>query len=89
MKITRIGQKHCLVISHDDGVNILVSHTTPVACYIPGIGYLRTTERYSVTTTRHVNQWCQSAKLVPQEVINQINDNPDQARDYLPNHLAS
>lgn len=41
-----------------DGTRILFSHGIPVAAYIPAQnGYVRTNQRYSVTSTRHVNEW--------------------------------
>ena len=40
-----------------DGVQILISYATPVAAFIPGRGYFRSSRRYSVTTSRQVNEW--------------------------------
>lgn len=40
-----------------DGSVVFVSYETPVAAFIPGSGYYRTTERYSVTTSKHITQW--------------------------------
>jgi hypothetical protein len=38
-------------------LTILFSYQTPVACHIQGRGFFRTSEKYSNTTTRHVNTW--------------------------------
>lgn len=44
-------------IQKTNGTIVLISYTTPVAAFVQGQGFFRTTERYSVTTTRHVNKW--------------------------------
>ena len=36
---------------------VLFSYSTPVAAFVPGIGYVRTTEHYSSTTTRHITRY--------------------------------
>lgn len=40
-----------------DGRQVLLSYGTPVAVFVPGKGYLALDHRYSVTTSRHVNQF--------------------------------
>lgn len=45
------------VVSTDNGAEVLFSYRTPVAAFIPGRGYVRTKTRYSVTTSKHINQW--------------------------------
>lgn len=40
---------------------ILFSYKTPVACHISGQGYFRTTKKWSVTTSRHINKWLDGA----------------------------
>lgn len=56
---------------------ILYSYSTPVA--MKGIDgwYYRATEKYSVTTSRHINQWLRSndamdAEYVTQERLNEL-----------------
>lgn len=41
----------------EDGTRFLVSYSTPVAAFIPEIGYLRTNEWFSQTTSKHINKW--------------------------------
>lgn len=41
----------------NDNATVLVSYTTPVAAFVQGQGFLRCSERYSVTTTKHINKW--------------------------------
>ena len=36
---------------------ILFSYKTPVAYHETGIGYAKTSKRWSNTTSRHINQW--------------------------------
>ena len=36
---------------------ILFSYRTPVAAYVFGRGYVSTEKWWSVTTSRHINQW--------------------------------
>jgi hypothetical protein len=51
-----------------DGRVVLRSYDTPVAAHIPGVGYVQTERKYSVTTSRHVNQFTHKrAKVVPHE----------------------
>lgn len=40
-----------------DGRIVLYSYDVPVAAFIPNRGYVGTSKRYSVTTSRHVNQF--------------------------------
>ena len=44
-------------ITLQDGTQILVSYSTPVACFIPSLGYARTETKHSVTTSKHINKW--------------------------------
>ena len=42
---------------------ILFSYKTPVAaCMNDGSGFIRTSKRWSVTTSRHINKWLEGAK---------------------------
>lgn len=36
---------------------ILFSYRTPVAYHLEGVGYAKTSKFWSVTTSRHINQW--------------------------------
>jgi hypothetical protein len=44
-------------IEFADGRELLTSYGVPVAGFVPGRGYVRTVERYSVTTSKHVNAY--------------------------------
>ena len=47
-----------------NGVKVLFSYNTPVACWINGQFY-KTNKRWSVTTSKHVNKWvCSDNSLI-------------------------
>ena len=39
------------------GMEVLFSYRTPVAAFIPGRGYIKTSEKHSATTSKHINKW--------------------------------
>lgn len=61
MKLKQVGSNMTELRLDDaegfDAVHILFSYETPVAAWVCGQGFLRTSERYSQTTTRHINKW--------------------------------
>ena len=61
MEVRAIGSNQTEVET-SDGTRVLVSYNTPVAAYIVGRGYVRTSEHYSKTTTAHINKWLDGAK---------------------------
>ena len=68
MKVTSLGRNKTQIETQDK--IILVSYQTPVAAWIKGRGYLRTSEYHSVTTSRHINEWLaeqNAAKVTPVE----------------------
>ena len=71
MKLIPLGSNKNTV-RFNDGTEVFFSYQTPVAAYVPTQGYMRTTQRYSVTTTKHINQWLNGAdvEMVDQEFIN-------------------
>ena len=50
-----------------DGREVLLSFGVPVAAFVPGRGYLRSTEYHSVTTSKHANAYAgkESPKVEP------------------------
>ena len=73
MKLTPIAANQNL-ISYNDGTEVFFSYSTPVAGYSPRLGYVRTKEWYSSTTTRHINKYLGELHYleVPQETINEL-----------------
>ena len=61
-----------MTVLDKNGDEILFSYETPVAVYDQQRGeYLRTEQKFSSTTSRHINKWIGSAVSisVPQNVI--------------------
>lgn len=77
MKINPVGSNQT-EIEKPDGTTILFSYKTPVAAFVPGKGALCSLKKYSVTTSKHVNQavarWGATRTNVDQGVIDQISD---------------
>ena len=73
MKLTPIAANRNIV-SYDDGTEVFFSYSTPVAGYSPALGYVKTANWYSSTTTRHINKYLGVIKAdeVPQEIINNL-----------------
>jgi len=53
----RTIQNNLTVCAFDNGAEIAYSYETPVAGFSPGLGYFRTSQKFSVTTSRHVNKY--------------------------------
>jgi hypothetical protein len=73
MKLTPIAANRN-VISYNDGTEVFFSYSTPVAGYSNELGYVRTEDWYSSTTTRHINKYLgiNEATKVPQQTINEL-----------------
>ena len=56
MKINKLGPNQT-ELELQDGKIVFFSYRTPVAALVPGRGWLKTRTKYSVTTSKHVNQW--------------------------------
>ncbi|MBM4225076.1 MAG: hypothetical protein FJ167_09865 [Gammaproteobacteria bacterium] len=56
MKVQPIGSNKTEV-ELADGTCVLFSYSTPVAALVPGKGWIRTTTKWSVTTSKHINAW--------------------------------
>jgi len=50
-----------------NGCTILFSYETPVAAYTPTQGYVRTSKKWSVTTSKHINKWLRSQDAEAEE----------------------
>ncbi len=55
MKLNVVGSNQTELVKAD-GTTVLFSYNTPVAVFVPGRGTLCSTKKYSMTTSRHVNQ---------------------------------
>ena len=56
-----------------DGTSVLFSYKTPVAALTDN-GYYRTSTKWSVTTSRHINKWLEgvNADTVDQEILDAL-----------------
>lgn len=61
VKIKRIGNTNSIIITKDNGDEVLVSYSTAVAAIVNGKAY-KTDKRWSVTTSRHINQFLGSMR---------------------------
>jgi len=57
-----------------EGTVILFSYETPVAALLPSGRYARTSKKWSVTTSRHINKWLGGivAEEAPQDFFDSI-----------------
>jgi len=60
MKIKNLGSNKTEVVTGK--WTVFFSYRTPVAAFHQTDGYFRTTEKFSVTTSKHINQWLESVK---------------------------
>ena len=76
MKLRQLGSDTTQITYdlHTGKMDILFSYETPVAAWIPNRGYIRTQKKFSVTTTKHINQWLQGAEAqeVPQSQLEEL-----------------
>ena len=66
MKITQLGANKMTI--QLTNATVFFSYNTPVAAFVEGSGFIRAKERYSVTTTKHINAWLRqetSSMLTP------------------------
>lgn len=72
LKINPVGKNQTEIKT--DSMTIFFSYKTPVACFIEGQGYFKTTEKHSVTTSKHVNKWLDGAeaKIKDQSFFNNL-----------------
>ena len=71
LKVKQVGSNMTQVERSD--VVVLFSYSTPVAAFIPGRGYIKTSTHYSVTTTKHISKWIGNQPV--QEVEQTVLDN--------------
>ena len=73
MQLTPIAANQTSV-SFNDGTEVFFSYKTPVAGYHQDLGYVKTKQYYSPTTTKHINKYLKdcTVKEVDQDVINKL-----------------
>ena len=83
MKLTSIA-KNQNIVSYNDGTEVFFSYETPVAGFHPDLGYVKTEDWYSSTTTRHINKWLADFNytVVSQDVINNLAEGNGYIKEY-------
>ena len=72
MKLTPIAANRTQ-LNLNDGTEIFFSYKTPVAAKLPNYDYIRTSTKWSQTTSRHINKWLEG--VIATEVSQDILDN--------------
>ena len=79
MKLTPIGSNKTQVTFDlwNGPMDILFSYQTPVAARLPSGRFLRTSQKFSITTSKHINQWlrannAEDIEAVPQSRIEEL-----------------
>mgnify|MGYP003649832588 FL=1 len=73
MKIKTIAPNQT-ELHKDDGTIVFVSYETPVAAFVDGFKWIRSEEKYSPTTSKHVNKWLSglNVETVSQQTIDNL-----------------
>ena len=73
MQLKRLGSNQT-EISFNNGTKVFFSYDTPVAAQLPDYEYVRTSTKWSVTTSRHINKWLEgvTATEVSQEILDNL-----------------
>ena len=74
MELKSIAKNRTVLIFNRGITEILFSYETPVAGYSNDLGYIKTDQWYSSTTTRHINKYLDGRphKVVSQSTINDL-----------------
>ena len=61
-------------VQFPSGLIVFFSYKTPVAANLAEGGFIRTSHKWSVTTSKHINKWLQGAKAteVDQSVLDSL-----------------
>lgn len=72
MQIKKLGTNMMTVTT--PSAMLLYSYETPVAAFVIGRGYVRTSTKFSTTTTKHINKWLKglTSDVVEQSYISQL-----------------
>jgi hypothetical protein len=61
------------ILTLNNGTEVFISYQTPVAAFVPGTGFLRTEEKFSATTSKHITQYAgKNAPTRPQSFFNSL-----------------
>ena len=73
MQLKRIAANQTEIVLNN-GTTIFFSYDTPVAAQLPDYEYVRTSTKWSVTTSKHINKWLEgvTATEVSQEILDNL-----------------
>jgi len=76
MQLKRIGNNET-VINLSDGTEVFFSYSTPVAAKLQDGDYVKTSEHFSRTTSRHITKWLEgvNAEEKSQDFFNTLISN--------------
>ena len=57
MRAYRVRQSNARVFIFDDGTDVLLSYSTPVAASLPDGRLFKTDRKWSMTTSTHINEF--------------------------------
>jgi hypothetical protein len=53
----RLNSMNAWTHKYENGAEMLLSYITPVAAYIPGLGWMETDRKWSQSTSRQITAW--------------------------------
>jgi hypothetical protein len=73
MQLKRIAANQTEVVLNN-GTKVFFSYDTPVAAQLPDYEYVRTSTKWSVTTSKHINKWLDgvNATTVSQDILDNL-----------------
>lgn len=73
MQLKRIAVNQTEVVLNN-GTKVFFSYDTPVAAQLPDYEYVRTSTKWSVTTSKHINKWLDgvNATTVSQDILDNL-----------------
>ena len=73
MQLNRIAANQTEIVLNN-GTTIFFSYDTPVAAQLPDYEYVRTSTKWSVTTSKHINKWLNgvNAAEVSQDILDNL-----------------
>ena len=92
MQLKQLGTNQTLV-NYNDGTEVFFSYETPVAGFHEALGYVKTANWYSSTTTRHINKYLgnlvNEVVEVDQAIINSLANGCYRITDYTKEQIES
>ena len=73
MQLKRIAANQTEIVLNN-GTTVFFRYDTPVAAQLPDYEYVRTSTKWSVTTSKHINKWLNgvNAAEVSQDILDNL-----------------